>query len=270
MIGRCALGRAPFLALLKSFAAGDSFARGHRGAIPHIDGVNISFDRRCCCRLALSLHCQHLLAQDNRTLASVGHPFRDPGHLPVPPNRVRARPVLQLEEPAATSRTLDCGILRLVARVATHPSRDKAGLPPARPSPFWRRLHHYGAGHPVFCGDATRLLKDVHHFGTIAVEADEIVGLLIMSQGRRQILWLGVTAQPTAEWIVNQTTAACGWAWADGGVSAVDINVGETWVPAVVDPPAGRAWQRFAATVRSAAHGNTELSSRAQSPDGRR
>ena len=28
-----------------------------------------------------------------------------------------------------------------------------------------------------------------------------LYGLLIMSHGRRQILWLGVTAQPTAEWI---------------------------------------------------------------------
>ena len=32
-----------------------------------------------------------------------------------------------------------------------------------------------------------------------------------MGHGRRQILWLGVTAQPTAEWIANQLTAACGW-----------------------------------------------------------
>src|SRR6266576_269099 len=35
--------------------------------------------------------------------------------------------------------------------------------------------------------------------------------LLIMGYGRRQILWLGVTAHPTAEWIANQLTAACGW-----------------------------------------------------------
>ena len=38
-----------------------------------------------------------------------------------------------------------------------------------------------------------------------------LYGLLIMSHGRRQILWFGVTAHPTAEWIANQLTAACGW-----------------------------------------------------------
>jgi hypothetical protein len=64
MIGRCALGRAPLLAWRKGFAARDSFARGHRCAIPYIDDVNISFDRR---EGSLSLHCQHLLAQDKRT-----------------------------------------------------------------------------------------------------------------------------------------------------------------------------------------------------------
>jgi transposase InsO family protein len=38
-----------------------------------------------------------------------------------------------------------------------------------------------------------------------------LYGLLIMGHGRRQILWLGVTAHPTAEWIANQLTAVCGW-----------------------------------------------------------
>jgi transposase InsO family protein len=38
-----------------------------------------------------------------------------------------------------------------------------------------------------------------------------LYGLLIMGHGRRQILWLGVTAHPTAEWIANQLTAAFGW-----------------------------------------------------------
>jgi hypothetical protein len=33
-------------------------------------------------------------------------------------------------------------------------------------------------------------------------------GLRIMGHGRRQILWFGVTAHPTAEWIANQLTEA--------------------------------------------------------------
>ena len=35
---------------------------------------------------------------------------------------------------------------------------------------------------------------------------------LILQHGRRQILWLGVTAHPTAEWIARQLTEAYGWA----------------------------------------------------------
>jgi transposase InsO family protein len=38
-----------------------------------------------------------------------------------------------------------------------------------------------------------------------------LYGLLIMRHSRRQILWLGVTAHPTAEWLANQLTEACGW-----------------------------------------------------------
>jgi len=33
-----------------------------------------------------------------------------------------------------------------------------------------------------------------------------LCGLLILSHGRRQILWLGVTAHPTAEWLTRQLT----------------------------------------------------------------
>src|SRR6266568_3582444 len=38
-----------------------------------------------------------------------------------------------------------------------------------------------------------------------------LYGLLIMGHGRRQILWFGVTSHPTAEWMANQVTEACGW-----------------------------------------------------------
>jgi hypothetical protein len=41
-----------------------------------------------------------------------------------------------------------------------------------------------------------------------SLHADVIFG---KDNGRRQILWLGVTAHPTAEWIANQLTEACGW-----------------------------------------------------------
>jgi hypothetical protein len=36
-------------------------------------------------------------------------------------------------------------------------------------------------------------------------------GLLILRHRRREILWLGVTAHPTAEWIGRQLTEAYGW-----------------------------------------------------------
>ena len=38
-----------------------------------------------------------------------------------------------------------------------------------------------------------------------------LYALLIMGHDRRQILWFGVTAHPTAEWIANQLTDACVW-----------------------------------------------------------
>ncbi|WMT79158.1 hypothetical protein [Bradyrhizobium sp. Ash2021] len=39
----------------------------------------------------------------------------------------------------------------------------------------------------------------------------QLYGLLLLHHDRRQILWLGVTAHPTAEWISHQLTEAYGW-----------------------------------------------------------
>src|SRR5260221_12490763 len=38
-----------------------------------------------------------------------------------------------------------------------------------------------------------------------------LYGLLIVGHGRRQIVWLGVTARPSADWIARQLTEAYGW-----------------------------------------------------------
>jgi transposase InsO family protein len=38
-----------------------------------------------------------------------------------------------------------------------------------------------------------------------------LYGLLILQHGRRELLWVSVTAHPTAEWIARQLTEAYGW-----------------------------------------------------------
>ena len=38
-----------------------------------------------------------------------------------------------------------------------------------------------------------------------------LYGLLVVQHSRRELLWLGVTAHPTAEWIAHQLTEAFGW-----------------------------------------------------------
>jgi hypothetical protein len=38
-----------------------------------------------------------------------------------------------------------------------------------------------------------------------------LYGLLILQHSRRKLLWLAVTAHPSAEWLAPQLTEACGW-----------------------------------------------------------
>jgi hypothetical protein len=68
-----------------------------------------------------------------------------------------------------------------------------------------------------------------------------LYGLLIVGHGRRQILWFGVTAHPTAEWIANQITEACAWEQAprylirdrDGAYGEVFIRRFDQWAFAI-------------------------------------
>ena len=38
-----------------------------------------------------------------------------------------------------------------------------------------------------------------------------LYGLLILQHARRDLLWLAVTAHPTADWVARQFTEAVGW-----------------------------------------------------------
>lgn len=73
-----------------------------------------------------------------------------------------------------------------------------------------------------------------------------------------------VAPAPDSEIEVSQPTDIWGWAWADGGVRAVDVAVDDTtWRPATLEPPAGRAWQRFALPWTPDRRGAFTLASRA-------
>src|SRR5438445_7621796 len=69
------------------------------------------------------------------------------------------------------------------------------------PSQRWRtflRNHAYG-------------IASMDLFVVPTISFQLLYGLLILQHGRRQILWLGVTAHPTADWIAQQLTEAYGW-----------------------------------------------------------
>jgi NAD(P)-dependent dehydrogenase (short-subunit alcohol dehydrogenase family) len=61
--------------------------------------------------------------------------------------------------------------------------------------------------HHFIAADLTR--QDLFVVPTISITS--ALRLVDFGHGRRQILWFGVTAHPTADWIVNQVTEACGW-----------------------------------------------------------
>src|SRR5207302_2369937 len=64
---------------------------------------------------------------------------------------------------------------------------------------------------PPSQGWTTFLHNHANMFVVPTISFRLLYGLLIMGHGRRQILWFGVTAHPTAEWMANQLTQASGW-----------------------------------------------------------
>jgi Integrase core domain len=95
---------------------------------------------------------------------------------------------------------------------------------------YWRWKSNARGGRPTVPLEIGKLIREIsianpltflrnHADGIAAINMFVVptisfrllYGLLIMRHGRRHILWFGVTAHPTAEWIANQITQACGW-----------------------------------------------------------
>jgi hypothetical protein len=74
-----------------------------------------------------------------------------------------------------------------------------------------RRRHPPSQGWRTFIRNHADGIAAMDLFVVPTISFRLLYGLLIMGHGRRQILWFGVTAHPTSEWIANQITEACGW-----------------------------------------------------------
>src|SRR5260370_2441211 len=73
-----------------------------------------------------------------------------------------------------------------------------------------------------------------------------------------------VAPAPDAAINASKATEISGWAWADGGVGQVELSVdGGSWQPALLEPVAERAWQRFTLSWLPAKCGAVTLASRA-------
>ena len=80
--------------------------------------------------------------------------------------------------------------------VAKYMTRRRRG-----PSQGWRTF---------LCNHADRIASiDLFVVPTLSFRL--LYGFLVLRHHRRRIMWLGVTASPTAEWIARQLTEACGW-----------------------------------------------------------
>jgi hypothetical protein len=119
-------------------------------------------------------------------------PSEDPGHEPGQPALGRAPHPGEL---------LKLGIYIGQTNVAKYMARRRGG-----PSQGWRTfLSNYSDG-----------IASMDLFVVPTLCFRLLYGFLIRRHHRRRIMWLGVTANPTAEWIARQLTEACGWEAAPG------------------------------------------------------
>ena len=74
-----------------------------------------------------------------------------------------------------------------------------------------RRREPPSQGWRTFLSNHADGIAGINMFVVPTISFRLLYGLLIMGHRRRHIGWFGVTAHPTAEWIANQVTEACGW-----------------------------------------------------------
>jgi transposase InsO family protein len=66
-------------------------------------------------------------------------------------------------------------------------------------------------GWKVFLHNHADAIASMDMFVVPTISFRLLYGLLILQHARRELLWLGVTPHPSAEWIARQLTEACGW-----------------------------------------------------------
>jgi transposase InsO family protein len=74
-----------------------------------------------------------------------------------------------------------------------------------------RRRRPPSQGWRTFLTNHTDGMASIDLFVVPTISFTLLYGLLVLHHDRRRILWLGVTAHPTAEWIARQITEAVGW-----------------------------------------------------------
>jgi hypothetical protein len=74
-----------------------------------------------------------------------------------------------------------------------------------------RELRHWLQGWRALVHSHADAIASIDMFVVPTISFGLVYGLLILRQSRRELLWLGVTAHPTAEWLARQLTEACGW-----------------------------------------------------------
>jgi transposase InsO family protein len=74
-----------------------------------------------------------------------------------------------------------------------------------------RRRRPPSQGWKAFLHNHADAIASIDMFVVPTISFRLLYGLLILRHSRRELLWVGVTAHPNAEWIARQLPEACGW-----------------------------------------------------------